>query len=232
MRIGVTMAELTSADTGPAAGGETAAEASRRKLLEAARECFARSGYPGTTTKEIAMTAGLAEKTLFRHFPTKAQLFRDAVVTPFANFIATYIGAWRERPRGARPAEVSVREFYADAMNVFDQHGRLLVALIAAQTFGGSDPDLEKELRQSLGGMLSGLDHIGEWVRANGLVLDPAITPRLMFGMVAAAGMHADWLFGTQAPPARERVIDEMTTFTVYGLKGRQDPQQAGGAED
>lgn len=198
---------------------ETAAEASRRKLLNAARECFAQSGYRGTTTKEIALSAGLAEKTLFRHFPTKAILFREAVVTPFASFIAHYIETWRERPRGTRPTEVSVREFYADAMDVFDEHGRLLVALISALTFGSTEADLEHELRNSLGGMLNGLDHIGEWVRINGLTLDPALTPRLMFGMVAAAGMHGDWLFGAQAPP-RQRVIDELTNLTVYGLKG------------
>jgi AcrR family transcriptional regulator len=215
------MTQTASAASRPPAGGETAAEASRRKLLDAAQDCFGQSGYRGTTTKDIATAAGLAEKTLFRHFPTKALLFRDAVVTPFATFIADYIEAWRHRPRSSRPTEVSVREFYAGAMDVFEEHGRLLVALIATQTFGSIDPELQKELRDSLGGMLSGLDHIGEWVQLNGLVLDPAITPRLMFGMVAAAGMHADWLFGTETPPERERVIDDLTSLTVNGLKGR-----------
>jgi AcrR family transcriptional regulator len=216
------MAETTRADTGSDVLGESAAESSRRRLLEAARQCFAQSGYRGTTTKEIAVAAGLAEKTLFRHFPTKAQLFRDAVVAPFASFIADYIETWRQRPRGSRPTEVSVREFYADAMDVFDRHGRLLIAVIAAQTFGSTDPELEQELRASLGGMLSGLDYIGGWVRDRGLVLDPAITPRLMFGMAVAAGVHADWLFGPQSPPDRERVIDELTALTVFGLAGPQ----------
>jgi AcrR family transcriptional regulator len=206
-------------------GGESPAQESRRKLLVAARQCFAQSGYRGTTTQEIAATAGLAEKTLFRHFPTKALLFRDAVVAPFASFIEHYIETWRGRPRGARPTDVSVREFYSGAMEVFDEHGRLLVALVSALAFGSTDPELEDELRQSLGGMLNGLDHIGEWVRVNGLSLDPAITPRLMFGMVAAAGMHSDWLFGLHAPP-RERIIDELTTLTVYGLKGKPTTSQ------
>ena len=51
------MAQTTRADPGSGAIGESAAESSRRRLLEAARQCFAQSGYRGTTTKEIAAAA-------------------------------------------------------------------------------------------------------------------------------------------------------------------------------
>jgi AcrR family transcriptional regulator len=43
----------------------------RDKILKAAQKLFARSGYDGTTTKELAETAGIAEGTLFRHFTNK-----------------------------------------------------------------------------------------------------------------------------------------------------------------
>jgi AcrR family transcriptional regulator len=47
----------------------------RRQLLEAALELFSRKGYQGTTTKEIASAAGVTEAIIFRHFPTKQDLY-------------------------------------------------------------------------------------------------------------------------------------------------------------
>ncbi len=43
----------------------------RDKILQAAQKLFARNGYDGTTTRELAEKAGIAEGTLFRHFTNK-----------------------------------------------------------------------------------------------------------------------------------------------------------------
>ncbi|MBB6735318.1 TetR/AcrR family transcriptional regulator [Cohnella zeiphila] len=48
------------------------------KLLNAAIELMAAKGYDGTTTKEIAVAAGVNEVTLFRHFGTKQKLLEAA----------------------------------------------------------------------------------------------------------------------------------------------------------
>jgi AcrR family transcriptional regulator len=48
-------------------------------LLRAAQTCFLERGYRHTTTRMIADRAGLTERTLFNLFPSKAELFRDAV---------------------------------------------------------------------------------------------------------------------------------------------------------
>jgi TetR/AcrR family transcriptional regulator len=47
----------------------------RRQLLESALDVFARKGYGGATTKEIASAAGVTEAVLFHHFPTKQDLY-------------------------------------------------------------------------------------------------------------------------------------------------------------
>ncbi|MGF1459345.1 MAG: TetR/AcrR family transcriptional regulator [Leptolyngbyaceae cyanobacterium] len=41
------------------------------KILQAAQRLFARKGYGGTTTRDLAQAAGVAEGTLFRHFESK-----------------------------------------------------------------------------------------------------------------------------------------------------------------
>ena len=47
----------------------------RRQLLETALDFFSRKGFEGTTTKEIAASAGVTEAIIFRHFPSKQALY-------------------------------------------------------------------------------------------------------------------------------------------------------------
>src|SRR5262252_9133969 len=47
----------------------------RHQLLDTALEIFARKGFEGTTTKEVAAAAGVTEAIIFRHFPTKQALY-------------------------------------------------------------------------------------------------------------------------------------------------------------
>ena len=51
----------------------------RESLLKAAVKVFAEAGSRGATTRRIAQEAGVNEVTLFRHFPSKDELFREAL---------------------------------------------------------------------------------------------------------------------------------------------------------
>lgn len=51
------------------------AQQRRRQLLEVAASLFARLGYRGTTTAELAKAAGITEPILYRHFTNKLDLF-------------------------------------------------------------------------------------------------------------------------------------------------------------
>lgn len=53
----------------------------RDRVLEAGLRLFSKKGYLGSTTKEIAKEAAVAEVTLFRHFPSKEKLFEDVINT-------------------------------------------------------------------------------------------------------------------------------------------------------
>ena len=44
-------------------------------LIQAATTLFAKKGFNGTTTKEIARAAGISEALVFKHFPTKRALY-------------------------------------------------------------------------------------------------------------------------------------------------------------
>jgi AcrR family transcriptional regulator len=47
----------------------------RQQILEVATDLFARQGFNGTTTRQIAQRAAVNEAIIFRHFPTKDDLY-------------------------------------------------------------------------------------------------------------------------------------------------------------
>ena len=59
------------------------AEERRRSVIVAAMTEFARAGYAGTSTEDIATHAGISQPYLFRLFGTKRELFLSAVAAGF-----------------------------------------------------------------------------------------------------------------------------------------------------
>jgi AcrR family transcriptional regulator len=47
----------------------------RQQILKTAIRLFAQKGFRGTTTREIALAAGVNEVTIFRHFASKQELY-------------------------------------------------------------------------------------------------------------------------------------------------------------
>lgn len=60
-------------------GGRMAGSDRRKQIVQLASELFARKGFNGTTTKEIAEAAGVSEAIIFRHFATKSDLYAAIV---------------------------------------------------------------------------------------------------------------------------------------------------------
>src|SRR3954451_10976379 len=52
----------------------------RQLILSAAKRCFARHGFAGTTTKSLAAAASVSEGLLFKHFPTKSALYAEILL--------------------------------------------------------------------------------------------------------------------------------------------------------
>jgi TetR/AcrR family transcriptional regulator len=55
--------------------GRMSSEVRRQQLIRVAISLFSKKGFRGTTTKEIASAAGVTEAIIFRHFPTKDDLY-------------------------------------------------------------------------------------------------------------------------------------------------------------
>src|SRR5580704_12931557 len=57
-----------------------AALETRRRIREAAEKLFLRDGYVPTTMTAVASAAGVAERTVYLVFPTKAALLNEVIV--------------------------------------------------------------------------------------------------------------------------------------------------------
>src|SRR3982750_5052873 len=53
----------------------------REHILEAAIQTFAKYGFSGATTREIARASGVSEAMLFKHFATKDELYKAILDT-------------------------------------------------------------------------------------------------------------------------------------------------------
>jgi AcrR family transcriptional regulator len=56
-------------------GARMAGDERRLQILRIAMRLFSQRGFGGTTTKEIAVSAGVSEAMVFRHFATKKELY-------------------------------------------------------------------------------------------------------------------------------------------------------------
>ena len=52
-------------------------EGRKRAIVETALPIFARKGFAGTTTKELAKAASVSEALLYKHFPSKKALYQE-----------------------------------------------------------------------------------------------------------------------------------------------------------
>ena len=77
-------------------------EEARRRLQQAALELFSERGYEQTTAFEIAVRAGVTERTFFRHFSDKREVLFDGQAT----LRAALTSAIARAPDGLQPLEV------------------------------------------------------------------------------------------------------------------------------
>jgi AcrR family transcriptional regulator len=74
----------------------------RQRLLDAANRLFGEQGYDHTTSAQIAQAAGVTERTLFRHFDSKA----DLMLGNWRSHAAAFREAMAAQPDDAPPIDV------------------------------------------------------------------------------------------------------------------------------
>jgi AcrR family transcriptional regulator len=149
------------------------AEERREAVLAAAQEAFARTGLHGTSTEDIAKSAGISQPYLFRLFGTKKRLFLATLERCMEDTLELFRSAAGER-RGEEALEAMGRAY---AEMVLDDRVRLLTQMQAYAAC--DDPEVREAMRTGFGKLhlfvetVSGLptDAVSQWF-ATGMLLN------------------------------------------------------------
>lgn len=165
-------------------------EATRARLLEATRAVVRDVGYAHASTRAIAQAAGVAEGTIYRHFPHKAALFFAAVLEANTT-VVDWISGLPSRA-GEGTVEGNLVEAAVQLASLRDQIVPLELAIaadpeLAAQrraAMEAAGPALPDGPPEALAAYLAAEQRLGR-IRAD---LDPHEVASLLLGVLFALG--------------------------------------------
>jgi AcrR family transcriptional regulator len=195
-------------------------EESRQRILDAATQLFSARGYRRTSTRELADAAGVAETTLFRHCPTKARLFEEAVIAPLRQSVADLTERRRAHPPDVRTEDAS-QTFYDEMLETLRADSRLLIGALAALTF--------EEETSEFSGLTGAFSELNEYMdevlrirsAERGFEVDPVLAGRIMLAMSLGLALCDRMLFDENDHPSHEKLVSELAKLTAYGLPGK-----------
>lgn len=173
--------------------------ASRERIIAAALELMAEHGYAGCSVVAVAERARLATGSVYRHFPTKADLVAEVFRT----------ASQREVDAVARAAalETTVAERVSTIVETFSGRAlrspRLAYALLAEP----ADPAVDAErlvFRRAYAELIAG--HVAEGWRAASFPQDPELTATALVGALAEA-MVGPLAAGVAGPDTNAHLI-------------------------
>jgi AcrR family transcriptional regulator len=161
-----------------------AKQATRQRILDAARDLFARQGFDGASTRDVARAAGIAAGTLFNYFPTKEAIAMTLVAEALAEGREDY----RKKAREGVSLEEDLFAFVAAELRRLKPHrGHLQPVLERALNplaLAAASPEGE-DLR------VAHLEAVGGILQKHGLAEASPVTMHLYWTLFA--GVLAFW---------------------------------------
>lgn len=110
-------------------------EQNKQKVVETALDFFVREGIEKSKVKEIAKATGLTERSVFRYFPTKADLVLAAAVYFWEKTVADSEPLWREIEKESKPAEEQILEVLTTYAFLFFERKEEIVFIQEAELY-------------------------------------------------------------------------------------------------
>jgi len=190
----------------------------RRQLLRVAVESFARNGFSGTKTKDIAAAAGVSEAILFRHFSSKEDLYHaildEKEATLGADRWFTELSALAER---------------RDDRGVFQHLGRQIVrsfredaAFHRLLLYASLEGHLLADLFHERFGLPTG-DYLARYIaqrQQEGAfrACDPGSAVMFAIGSIVHYAMARHIMGAKNFPQAEETIVDQFVDFILAAL--------------
>jgi TetR/AcrR family transcriptional regulator len=201
-------------------------ETRRAQILEIAAGLFARHGFAGTTTRQIAAAVGTSETVLFRHFPTKDSLYA-AILEHWAP--AAELDRWLDGLRAIadrRDDEALFRAVVTAILESYRTHGvyhrlMLFAALEEHQLAGLAHAKFTTPLTSFLREYVARRQAEGAFTR-----MQPEFVVHML---LAVAVQHAQWTaLGVNPLGLTGHDVARQAVALLAGLRARPAPPRAG----
>jgi len=188
----------------------------RSALEQAAARLFEQQGFEATTVRDIALAAGVGERTFFRYFPSK----EDLVLQQVRDLIPGFMRAVRERPAAEAPL-TALREAMLTWLAETGSAPTILVSGPPKSTNRQADEahalknDLERAITEVF---LDRLEAAGADRKARSTVLRAAVQARA--GVSAIRGMMIAYPGGGECGAEDLMTVDPVRTRSIEELTG------------
>ncbi len=189
----------------------------RTKILQAALQLFARQGYDGTTTKDLAKLAGVAEGTVFRHFENKKAILIEVATSGWVDILTDLLTELSEMGSYKAVSQVIRRR-----MMHMKKNGDLLrVCFIEAQYH----PELREKIQSEvIAKMTDVAEAFFETAMSKGIYrkMNPKIVAQVFLGIFAIAGFSEQTIIDPNASPqALQEMAEGISDIFLNGVLAR-----------
>jgi AcrR family transcriptional regulator len=186
----------------------------RSRILKAALRLFARRGYDGTTTRDLAEAADVAEGTLFRYFSTKKAILVEVVSQGWVELLTDLLTELSEMGSYQAIAQVMRRRM----LHLHQNADLLRVCFMEAQFH----PDLRDRIQSEvIVKMTDVAEAFFQTAMEQGIYrpMNPKTVARVFLGMFTVAGFSQSTILGTDASPAEmQAMAEEMADIFLNGV--------------
>ncbi|MDZ8032307.1 MULTISPECIES: TetR/AcrR family transcriptional regulator [unclassified Nostoc] len=176
----------------------------RTRILQAAQRLFASQGFDGTTTRDLAQTAGIAEGTLFRHFPNKKAILVEVATNGWVEILTDLLTELSEMGSYKAVAQVMRRRMWN-----FQKNADLMRVCFMEVQF---HPDLRDRIQLEV---ITKMTDVGEaffqTAMDKGIYRqgDAKLVAKVFLGMFAIAGFSNNTLMEPDASPQQMQEMAE-----------------------
>ncbi|MBC7970239.1 MAG: TetR/AcrR family transcriptional regulator [Verrucomicrobia bacterium] len=191
----------------------------RTRILKSALRLFAKLGYDGTTTRELAESAGIAEGTLFRYFPNKKAILIEVATQGWVEILTDLLTELSEMGSYKAVAQVMRRRM----LNLHKNADMLKVCFMEAQFH----PELRDRIQlEVINKMTDVAEVFFQSAMDQGIYrrMNPKIVARVFLGMFAVAGFSQDTVMGEGSSPAEmQEMAEGLADIFLNGVLVKDD---------
>jgi AcrR family transcriptional regulator len=184
------------------------------RILQAARKLFARHGYDGTTTRDLAQEAGVAEGTIFRHFENKKAILIEVATQGWVEILTDLLTELSEMASYKAIAQVMRKRM----LNLHQNADLLRVCFMEAQFH----PDLREQIQSEvITKMTDVAEAFFQTAMDQGIYrqMNPRIVAQVFLGMFTIAGFSRDTIMpGDSSPQAMLEMAEGMADIFLNGV--------------